>query len=364
VGLWDRLRRRSAGERHEDAGELDEAAAARVLSTLADLASEPRQALELLVRARRMVPAETDVGRALARRYLRIRLDLARRSGVALPSELAAIGAELELVGDVAGAREALKLAGDREGETRLLIANGEIDALEETLSAEQDAARRAIRLKDALREVAALEAAGQRVRAIDLARRQDGPEARAAASTIEARLARPPMLRMEVLGKAARLILGDEVIVGRRDADLIVVSPVVSRHHLRLFRGADGLPWVEGLGAANGTVLAGARLSGAVPVHAPLSLSLGGEVPCVLTPGDAGLFVEIGGETILAPLGPGRAGPFAIAVVGDVYRLSPLQGGPVPLLDRTSIAEGLDLAIGDELRSDRDGPIVLKVLA
>jgi hypothetical protein len=375
VGIWERLRRRSAGERHEEAGELEEAVAAysregrgedaaRVLSTLADLAGEARGALELLARARRLVPGESEAGKGLARRYGRIRLDLARRSGAMLPSELSAIGAELEAAGDVAGARDALRLAGDTEGETRLLVAHGEIDALEETLSAEQDAARRAIRLKDALREIAALDAAGQRVRAIEVSRRYDAPELREAGRAIEQRLVRPPGLRMELPDMVARLALGATVVVGRREADVIVSSPLVSRHHLRLFRAGDGTCQVEDLGAANGTVLSGARLSGAIPIRGELSLLMGGEVPCVLAPFGDGVRIDVGSETTIAPLGPAIVGRFAIAIARDVYRLTSMADGPAPLLGRATVAEGIDLAIGDEVREARDGPCVLRVIA
>lgn len=376
VSFWDRLRRASEGARLEESGDLEAAVeayrkedrgadAARVLSSLADGVADPRERLRLVARARRMVPDASEAGRALALRHARMRLDLARgASSTALPSELAALGEELSRAGDALGAAEAFRLAGDHAGEARVLVEHGEVDAVESTLETGNAAARSARRRRAALDELTALEVSGQRIRALELAAKTDGDEARDAARAIAGRLARPPSVRLEALGITARWLVDETIVLGRHDADVVVASPLVSRRHLRFARGDGGGATIEALGAANGTVLAGARLAGTIPIRGPLALSLGGEVPCLVAPHPSGIAIEVGGATTIATLGPARIGPFVLRRTADAFRLVSAPGGPPPILGRATVPEGVDLSVGDEIRAERGGPLLVRVLA
>jgi len=60
---------------------------------------------------------------------------------------------------------------------------------------------------------------------------------------------------------KSLDLPLGESIVVGRaKDADLVVDSPQVSRHHARLTRTSAGIE-VQDLGSTNGTFINGKRL-------------------------------------------------------------------------------------------------------
>ncbi len=112
-------------------------------------------------------------------------------------------------------------------------------------------------------------------------------------------------MVDLEIDGQPARYALGAEVTVGRGDATIVVASRAASRKHLRIRRAPGGGFLAEDLDTRNGTLLAGARITGAIPVGEGLHLELGGEVPCEITPrADGNLDIEIGGLNYVAPLG------------------------------------------------------------
>lgn len=55
-----------------------------------------------------------------------------------------------------------------------------------------------------------------------------------------------------------------NEISLGRDITnDIVINDPEVSRHHLRLTRGADGAYYVEDLGSTNGTFVNGQRVTG-----------------------------------------------------------------------------------------------------
>jgi serine protease Do len=56
------------------------------------------------------------------------------------------------------------------------------------------------------------------------------------------------------------RFVIGDELIIGRQDSDLLLDDPQVSRRHA-VVRAVDGELEVEDLGSANGTFVNGARV-------------------------------------------------------------------------------------------------------
>ena len=68
------------------------------------------------------------------------------------------------------------------------------------------------------------------------------------------------------------RFVIGDGLIIGRQDSDLLLDDPQVSRRHA-VVRAVDGELEVEDLGSANGTFVNGAR------VDIPHRLSAGDQI-------------------------------------------------------------------------------------
>jgi hypothetical protein len=76
---------------------------------------------------------------------------------------------------------------------------------------------------------------------------------------------------------------LNKDIITLGRDItnDIVINDPEVSRHHLRLTRGADGYN-IEDLGSTNGTFIGGQRLSGVRPLKRGDLIGLGETVTLV----------------------------------------------------------------------------------
>src|SRR4051795_4871956 len=70
-------------------------------------------------------------------------------------------------------------------------------------------------------------------------------------------------------------LELGDEVVIGREDAGLVIDDPEISRRHARVCP-VDGGVLVEDLGSTNGTFVNGERANGPVTLHATGTVHLG----------------------------------------------------------------------------------------
>jgi hypothetical protein len=163
-------------------------------------------------------------------------------------------------------------------------------------------------------------------------------------------------------------------VTIGRGDATLVLSSRAVSRHHLRIFR-REGDVLVEDLGTRNGTTLAGALLTRPIAVGAGVLLLLGGEVPCEIkpfagedtAPGDL-VEVEIADMRYVLPLGELRA--FGLRIHHEAVRdesfvvLRTPAGVARPYLGDYQLAERVELCAGDEIRSERGGPVRIRVPA
>lgn len=355
-----------AAERYIACGMRDEAARVMLLHADAEPRIERRIALASAAAETAASPAVALQARA---RKARAAFDVLRQSGRLAQAELGRVAKDLEEAGDPLLAAEAYALVGDEDGEARALTAAGAVEQLEERLRETAEHARSARDEGLALARIGDLDQMGERARAILLAERTPGERAAELARGIDARLVRGPVVDLELEGVAFRVVLGDEVTLGRGDATLSIAARAVSRRHLRLARGADGAPFVEDLGTPNGTRLAGARLAGAVPVGDGLEVTLGGDVPCRVTPGPHGCIrVDVVGEVYLAPLGA--------LVVGPV-RLSLRPGPARPLLAATpagtaqrsflgvyEITGPIELCIGDSLTATRGGPSLVRVRA
>lgn len=360
--------------RLEAAGRLEEATAAyleageraeatRLLSLRADSEPDANRRLRLLGQA--VALAEGEGAADIRRRRARLCLELVKLQSLQLvPSELSELGLELEALGEPALAAEAFSRAGDVDAQARALVAAGAIDRLEQVLEAQQDRVREE-RRKDALsRRVQDLELAGRRREALEAARidARSDPRLEAVVRAIEARRAEGPRVRLSLDGEPLEVLFGDQVMIGRAGADLVVASPSVSREHLLVRRGARG-PEVVDQGSRNGTLLGGARIDVPVSVGAGLELELGGEVRLQIAPWQGGVKLEVAGQCVHAPLGPLTLDGWSLELASDRW-LELEARGPGPLLSGLRVDQRIQLCRGDRLTEEVGGKVRLEVLA
>jgi pSer/pThr/pTyr-binding forkhead associated (FHA) protein len=354
---------------YQEAGLPDEAA--RVLLMRADGERSAEKRIALLALAAYTAQSE-DIKKKAAGRKALVSFDVLRgRGGSFLKSEVLAVARELEEAGELEPAADAYALAGDADGEIRALTSAGAIDRLEERLRETEAATRDERDLELTLRKIADLDRTAERRAALELAlgmlAKRDDERIADAARTIRAHLTRGPVVDLEIDGEPRRYALGAEVTVGRGDATIVVASRAASRKHLRVRRDPiEGLV-AEDLDTRNGTLLAGARISGAIAVGDGLRLELGGEVLCVITPRpDGSVDVEVAGVAYVAPLGELMIDGWAVEheAVRDesfVVLRSP-AGAARPYLGDFQLAARVELCAGDEIRSSRGGPVRLRV--
>ncbi len=395
MGLFDRLgdlwsgSRAKEARKRELAGDLEAAAAlyveagrpddaARLLLLRADAEGSPARRIALCALAAATAVDEALRRRAAGRKAL-LGLDVLRGGGGALlRTDVVEVARDLEAVGEHERAAEAYALVGDIEGEVRALTAAGAIEKLEARLVRDEAADRGRVEREHALLRLDDLDRGGERRAALGVARSlAGGPESERAADAargITARLARGPVVDLEIDGEPVRCALGDEVTVGRGEATIVVASRAVSRVHLRIGRVTAGAV-VEDLGTRNGTLIAGARLEGSIPVGEGVRVELGGEVPCAIAPrgvdasgASTEVVVEVAGERYLAPLGELRVRGWRIGreVEGDqafVVLRTP-DGASRPILGELEVGAVAELCVGDEFRAERGGPVRLRVVA
>ncbi|WP_434048827.1 MULTISPECIES: FHA domain-containing protein [Sorangium] len=385
---WFGLRRgdsrRRAAEAKELAGDLAGAVelyveagmpddAARVLLLRADAERSVEKRIAFCATASRTAESPELRRAALGRKAL-LAFDLVRARGAsAMRSEVLAVARELEAAGELERAADAYALVGDSESETRVLAAAGAIDRLEERLRVSMTAEREQRELAAALRKIADLDRVAERREAIAVAEAwlggsRDGERVTDALRAIRARLLTGPLLTIELGGALLRCALGDEVTIGRGEATLVVASRAVSRTHARIRRGPSGIE-VEDLGTRNGTTLAGARLTGALPVGRGVQILLGGEVPCAIAPGTGqGCVVELAGERFSVPLGDLPVGPWRIrlerAAASAFVALKTPPGAPPPFLGDYQLAPSVELCAGDAIAASRGGAPVFRIPA
>jgi hypothetical protein len=400
--LWSKSKRESRRAKEardrEHAGDLGVAAdlyaeaglgdeAARVLLLRADAEASVEKRIAFCAQAAER--AESDELRKKARgRKALCSWDTLRKSGGSfLESEVLAVARELEETGVLERAADAYALGGDSESEVRALTAAGAIDRLEELLRANEADVRSGREQEQRVRRIGDLDRTAERRAALELcneakAERED-PRVDDAARAIRARLLRGPVVDLEVDGEARSYALGDEVTIGRGDATIVVGSRAISRRHVRIARGPSGF-FVEDLATRNGTLLAGARVSGTIPVGDGLELLLGGEVPCTIAPvtparaalradapapaSDGGVVIAVAGGRYVAPLGPLLVLGWTISVEGagdDSFVVLSSEGAATrPVLGEFELAPRVELCHGDEIRAARGGPVRLRVPA
>jgi hypothetical protein len=116
---------------------------------------------------------------------------------------------------------------------------------------------------------------------------------------------------------------LNKDIITLGRDItnDITINDPEVSRHHLRLTRGAGGFT-LEDLGSTNGTFINGQRMTGARPLNVGDMIGLGETV-------------TLGYDIVRAGAAPGpaptAAGPTAAPPAGQNPYAPPTPGGQQP---------------------------------
>lgn len=367
--------------RLEAAGHLDEAlaayrkaglqeAASRILMARAEAELDPSTKRTMLNLAEASASAESPTACSLRGRAAL----LALRSTHAAPArssrtEYLRIAVDLEAAGMPRDAADAYALSGDTENQARMLAACGAIDELEVALEADRVNLTAQYRREQTWKEILDLDAIGSRKAAVGKCRdwldespRDD--DIAALARAIAQRLVRPGQLATEIDGARTVLIPDAEVTIGRSDASINVPSPALSRRHLVIRPSSTG-PIVFDASSRNGTLLAGARIAGPLPVGTGIDLMLGGQVPLHAAPwGSSGVALTLPGIACIAPLGPLHVGPFVIERSNDIMQLRPSGSNGAPILNGLIAAPCVDLCYGDEIRERRDGPVLLKVLA
>jgi len=362
ASLEARGRLEDAFQAYREGGQPAEAA--RVMVAIAQAESDPSRRLAMLALATSCAPAGSPERADAMRRRAMLSLDLARQSpGSLLPSELRQLAEELEASGVIREAAEVRGMMGDLDSRARLLAACGAIDALESTLAAERDLRTSKTTREQTWNRIRDLAALGRRLEAIALCGQwgADHPaddDVAAFARGLRDKLVRGPCAAVRFEGEPVTVALGCPVTLGRSDSTISLPTPVLSRRHLQFDQGPQG-PMVSDLQSRNGTLMAGARIAGPIPVGAGVELSLGGQLPCRVEPFGKGVQLSLGGQRWLVPLGPLAIGPFEVLQGDECVQLR----GPAPVLGTLLADVPVDLCAGDEIRAERGGPLLLEVM-
>jgi hypothetical protein len=387
-GLFGKRREAAAlARRAELEGDLPRAArlwaeaerpdeAARVTLLRGDGELESGKRLQHYVQAVALAPEGHAVRDIARRKRALLVLAIAREGATSAAARLDLIDAckELEALGEATHAAEGYALVGDVEGEARALVLGGEIDRLEVVLDLDRDRARTARDREKGHAEIERFLANGQRrealARADELATApREDPSATERAKAIRAKRLVGPSVTIELRGRPLRLLLGDEIVIGRSEGTIVVPSPAISRRHLVLARGAQGIT-ARDLESRNGTELRGMRIGGAIPVptDGELELKLGGEVPLRLSASDelpGALAIEVGGARYVAPLGPARIGigEWSLAPAADGWLELVTSDDPVAYLGELRLDACTPLLSGDAIAAGRGTEVVLRAL-
>jgi hypothetical protein len=170
---------------------------------------------------------------------------------------------ELEELGDAeaaAAASVAYGRAGDVEGQARALARAGDVEKLDALLIEQQGKDREAHARRAAHDQVAMLLATGRRREAVETARASTDAALRERVASVEARRVAGEVVALELRGRPQRIVLGEEVVVGRV-ATISIASTAVSRRHVAVARRGPDIV-VRDLGSRSPGKLASATAS------------------------------------------------------------------------------------------------------
>ncbi|MEO8877168.1 MAG: FHA domain-containing protein, partial [Polyangiaceae bacterium] len=339
MGLFDRMRRAlspasfragrdlEAARQAELRGDLAKAAAlygragandevARVMLMRADAEPDPKLRLQHYVQAASIAPAEHPLKKVAQIRRAQMMTLLVKGGPLSAASRADVLQAarDLEELGEAGEAAEAYRLGGDHESEARALAAAGKIEELETLLDRDQDEARSLRKQKDRLEEIDMASATGKRREALAIADamgNESGGAGRIRGDALRSKRVRGPIVRVEIAGKKATFVLGNEIVIGRSEGEIQIASHAVSRKHLHIARHGRTVV-VSDLKSRNGTTLRGMAIGGEIPVGEGIELALGNEVPVRITPSEdfsGAISIEAGGSTYVAFLGATQVG-------------------------------------------------------
>ena len=277
---------------------------------------------------------------------------------------------ELEECGEPEKAAAAYAKMKDVEGEARALAQAGDVDKLESVLTNEHEKERASRDKRRLFADAELLSSSGDRRGALLAlqALQQLAPEDAMVKDRIQAIFGRKkqgPLVDLVVDGAPWKVILGNEVVIGRTEGSLLIASSAVSREHLRIGRVGDQIE-VSDLKSRNGTQLRGIALTGAIPVHEGVELTLGREVPIRIAPSTRvanAVEIEALGALYVAPLGDlTLPNGWSLRMREDRW-VDLLIGRVAAYFGSVATREEVSLLIGDAISKERGAPACLRVV-
>jgi hypothetical protein len=347
---------------------------ARLMILQGDAETDARRRLQHYVQAVGAAPPASLVHKQARIKKAAFTLALAHDSPVSAMTRRDVLEAakDLEDLGETERAAEAYALAKDTEGQARALMHGGDVERLEALLSGEQSRVALERGRSTAHAEADMLSLAGRRREALAAAERlvQGAPFDREARQRVESLLARRVMAglcRVLLSGRPLKLLVAEEVVIGRTEGMLLVRSSALSRRHVAITK-KNGAIVLFDLGSRNGTLLRGMRIAGVLPVRDGIEVELGGVVKLKVVPStlfaDA-VDVEVGGERYVALLGPALLGigDWQLAVAPDGWVELVTGAGPDAYEGDMVLSSPTTLVVGDRLAEVRGGRAVLEIV-
>ena len=345
---------------------------ARIMMLRADAEPDPRARLSFLVQGAAAAPAESAIRKDARIRRAKTIIALAKGSvqSAAIRLDVLAAAKELEELGEAADAAEAYRACGDRDAEARALAAAGKIDELEALLEHDHARERLSIATRARAEKIDEALSTGRRREALALyeAAAKSDPNDRGArdgAESLRAKRATGLIVNVAIRGKNSRIVLGEEVVVGRSEGQIQIPSHAVSRRHLAVRRHGDGVV-VRDLESRNGTTLRGMKIASELPVGSGIEVSLGDEVRVAIAPCDdleGAVAIEVGGVRYVAPLGVAKLGVGDWVLACDESDWLELRFSETPaFLGQMSLVSPVTLLVRDAISSERDAPPALEI--
>ena len=353
---------------YAEAGRFDEAA--RVMVLRGDAEPDPAVRLRHYVQAVETAPAGSPAAMHARRKRGNhvIAMSADARTTETTRQDLLQAARELEELGDAeaaAAASVAYGRAGDVEGQARALARAGDVEKLDALLVEQQGKDREALARRAAHDQVAMLLATGRRREAVETARGSTDAALRERVASVGARRVAGDVVALELRGRPQRIVLGEEVVVGRV-ATISIASTAVSRRHVAVARRGPDIV-VRDLGSRNGTTLRGLALAGEARVGDGIEVRLGDEVPMVVRPSEelgGAALIELAGERYVAPLGKAAlgVGAWMLERGSDGWAELVTSDSPPAFADAMQLAPRVTLLAGDAIAAERGGDVVLRI--